>query len=73
MATDLKSLAVMVAGGFLAVGAMRNIKPDLFGATGYKDAIIKLPEFGLGVGKNNINNTTYLVPAAVAAAAYFLM
>lgn len=75
MPSDLKSLAVMVAGSIAGIYAVRQmqIMPDVFRDLTYKDAIIKVPELGLGNGKDNLHNTLYMIPAAVAVGAYFLM
>ena len=76
MASDLKSLAVMVAGGVLGVAMVRKagFMPEVFSvAGGPMKTLIPLPEAGLGVGKDNMPNTVAYLPAAVAVGAYFLM
>ena len=75
MASDLKNIAVMVAGSIAGIYAVRQmqIMPGVFRDLTYKDALIKVPEVGLGNGKDNLHNTLYMVPAAVAVGAYFLL
>ena len=75
MAADLKSLAVMTAGGVLGVYLCRK-NDILTGPLNTLDtvpSIIGLPEMGLGTGKDNLPNSAYIVPAALAVAAYFYL
>lgn len=75
MPSDLKSLAVMVAGGVLGVGLIRSSEalPEFFNVRDLEPSLIKIPAAGMGVGKDDIPKTTYLLPAAVAVGAYFLL
>lgn len=75
MATDLIKYGVMIAGGFLGVGLIRRrrLAPAIFNDLTYHEAIVNLPEAGLGVGKDNLPNTAYMLPAAIAVGAYFYL
>lgn len=75
MPSDIKSLAVMIAGGVLGVGLIRSAEvfPDVFNKRDLEPSLIKLPVAGMGVGKDDLPNTTYIVPAAIAIGAYFLL
>ena len=75
MASDLKTLAIMIGGaiGGVYVARQSGVMSEIFRDLSFKDAIIKAPALGLGVGKDNINNTTYMIPAAIAIGAYFLL
>ena len=75
MASDLKSLAAMIVGGVAGVYIARKkgIFPRVFMDLSTAEPVITLPEAGLGTGTDNLPNTAYLVPAAVAVGAYFLL
>lgn len=75
MPADIKNLAVMIAGAIGGIYVIRkmDVMPEIFNNLTYSNTIVKAPELGLGRGKDNLPNTTYLIPAAVAVGAYFFL
>lgn len=75
MAPDLKTLAIMCVGGVAGVYFARRagVLSDVLLSQDTQAPILSIPEMGLGRGKNNLANSSYIAPALVAVAAYYYM